>query len=194
MISTQFPDLPLTTMSHTIFIHNKSSHGQEFEVHGWNNNHNITVPAHGKSGIQAPNGSSGAIIALHDGHEGEQAEITKDGFGGNDFFDVSNIIGAGGNMTVIQIGQPNTIKGHPTFMQALNTAWHHADEKVKNSIKNSIHLDASGKVIRMGAPKENSSLEAFVHTFDKSSYVGPGSWNGNVGNRNDNLQVSIVSP
>ena len=63
----------------TIIVRNESSHPQEFEVHGWNNNRNISVPAHGQAQISAPDGSSGAIIALHDGHEGEQAEITKSG-------------------------------------------------------------------------------------------------------------------
>lgn len=104
-------------MSHTIFIHNKSDHDQTFEIHGWNNNQNMTVPANATWTIDAPDGSSGAIIALHDGHEGEQAEITKNGFGGNDFIDLSNIVGAGGNMTVGQVGDPSTLKGDPTFMQ-----------------------------------------------------------------------------
>jgi len=63
----------------TITVRNTSSHPQEFEVHGWNNNQNITVPARGEVLIAASDGSSGAIIALHDGHEGEQAEITKSG-------------------------------------------------------------------------------------------------------------------
>lgn len=65
--------------AHTIFVRNMSGKPQEFEVHGWNNNKNITVGAHSETKISAPDGSSGAIIALHDGHEGEQAEITKDG-------------------------------------------------------------------------------------------------------------------
>jgi hypothetical protein len=55
-------------MSRNIFVDNKSGHKQEF--------------AHSRITIRAPDGSSGAIIALHDGHEGEQAEITKNGFGG----------------------------------------------------------------------------------------------------------------
>lgn len=69
-------------MAHKIFVHNKSDHDQTFEVHGWNNNQNIDVKARSTISINAPDGTSGAIIALHDGHEGEQAEITKDGFGG----------------------------------------------------------------------------------------------------------------
>lgn len=63
----------------TIIVRNMSGHVQTFEVHGWNNNQNINVPAHGEHRISAPDGSSGAIIALHDGKEGEQAEITKNG-------------------------------------------------------------------------------------------------------------------
>lgn len=69
-------------MSHNINITNLSGHDQEFEVHGWNNNQNMTVLAGQTSLISAADGSSGAIIALHYGFEGEQAEITKDGFGG----------------------------------------------------------------------------------------------------------------
>ncbi|KAG9658472.1 hypothetical protein KCU64_g4493, partial [Aureobasidium melanogenum] len=175
-------------MSHILTIHNNSSHNQEFEVHGWNNNNNILVPAHSSTNIHAPDGSSGAIIALHDGHEGEQAEITKKGFGGNDFFDVSNITGAGGNITVMQKNDPGTIKGHPLFMQALNQAWEHADQKTKDSIKRSLHLDHTGRIVRMDSTKDNPHLEAFVHTFDKLSYVGVGSWHGNAGNAADNAQ------
>lgn len=132
---------------HNINITNLSDHDQEFEAHGWNNNSNMTVQAHTTAVIQAEDGSSGAIIALYDGHEGEQAEITKNGFGGNnlpislpmvpalttcpyqgnDFFDLSNIVGAGGNMTVQQVDKPATRKGDPRFMQNLNDAWHRAD-------------------------------------------------------------------
>lgn len=180
-------------MSHILTINNKAPHKQEFEVHGWNNNHNTVVPAHSSTNIRAPDGSSGAIIALHDGHEGEQAEITKKGFGGNDFFDVSNITGAGGNITVEQKNDPATIKGHPLFMQALNEAWNHADQKTKDNIKRSLHFDHTGRIVRMDPTKDNPHLEAFVHTFDKLSYVGVGSWNGSAGNAVDNAQVSRVS-
>ena len=69
-------------MSHNINITNLSDHNQEFEVHGWNDNQNMTIPPRQTSVIRAADGSSGAIIALHYGLEGEQAEITKDGFGG----------------------------------------------------------------------------------------------------------------
>jgi len=73
-------------MVHQIHIHNKSAHDQTFEVHGWHNNQNITVKGGDITLIPAPDGSSGAIIALHEGHEGEQAEITKNGFGGMSTF------------------------------------------------------------------------------------------------------------
>jgi hypothetical protein len=72
-------------MIHQIHIHNKSTHNQTFEVHGWHNNQNITVKGGATTLFPAPDGSSGAIIALHEGHEGEQAEITKNGFGGMSF-------------------------------------------------------------------------------------------------------------
>ncbi|CAD6592886.1 MAG: hypothetical protein ASARMPRED_006775 [Alectoria sarmentosa] len=104
-------------MSHNINITNLSGHDQEFEVHGWNNNQNMTVPVGQTSGISAADGSAGAIIALHYGFEGEQAEITKDGFGGNDFIDMSNIMGAGGNMTVQQVISCAGGHGHPGNLQ-----------------------------------------------------------------------------
>ena len=85
---------------HFINIHNKSNQAQEFQVHGYNNNQNITVAARSTAVIPAPDKTSGAIIAVHDGQIGEQAEITKDGWIGNDTVDISNICGAGGNMTV----------------------------------------------------------------------------------------------
>ena len=69
-------------MSRKIFITNLSGHDQEFEIHGWNDNKNMTVRAHSTNTLDAKDGSSGAIIALHDGHEGEQAEITKKGYMG----------------------------------------------------------------------------------------------------------------
>ncbi|KAH0139730.1 hypothetical protein KCU67_g15073, partial [Aureobasidium melanogenum] len=99
-----------------------------------------------------------------------------------------NITGAGGNITVEQKNDPATIKGHPLFMQALNQAWAHADEKIKDNIKRSLHFDHTGRIVRMDSTKDNPHLEAFVHTFDKLSYVGVGSWNGNAGNAVDNAQ------
>lgn len=85
---------------HFINIVNKSNHPQEFQCHGYNGNRNITVGAHSKAVIPAADKTSGAIIAVHDGVIGEQAEITKDGWMGNDTVDISNICGAGGNLTV----------------------------------------------------------------------------------------------
>ena len=67
---------------HYINVHNKSDHDQEFEVHGFNDNKNLLVKPNATAVIPAPDKASGAVIALHDGHEGEQAEITKDGFMG----------------------------------------------------------------------------------------------------------------
>ncbi|KAL9005513.1 MAG: hypothetical protein Q9188_001715 [Gyalolechia gomerana] len=178
-------------MSHTIFIQNLSSHNQEFEVHGWNNNRNMVVGAGQTSTINAPDGSSGAIIALHDGHEGEQAEITKNGYGGNDFFDLSNIVGAGGNMTVQQVNKPATRKGDPLFMQHLNDAWHRADDGTKQSLQNCVHLDGDGNVVRIDAIKDFPQLENFVRTFaDGKTYIGVGAWGGSPGNANDNNQSS----
>ncbi|THV65171.1 hypothetical protein D6D28_09302 [Aureobasidium pullulans] len=136
-------------MSHTLIIHNKSPHNQEFEVHGWNNNHNIK------------------------------------GFAGNDFFDISNITGAGGNMTIMHVG-------HPTFMQALNKAWQHADQRTKDGIRKSLHLDSAGKIVRMDATKDNSHLETFVRTFDDQSYVGVGAWNGKAGDSRDHIQSRVA--
>ncbi|MCJ1292111.1 hypothetical protein MMC34_003661 [Xylographa carneopallida] len=66
---------------HYINIHNKSDHDQEFEIHSWNGNKNITVKPYATAVLHAEDKTTGAIIALHEGHEGEQAEITKDGFG-----------------------------------------------------------------------------------------------------------------
>jgi len=77
------PEFPYTSM-HNINITNLSDHDHKFEVHGWNNKSNMTVQAHTTAAIQTEDGTSGAIIALHDGHEGEQAETTKNGFGGSD--------------------------------------------------------------------------------------------------------------
>ncbi|KAL1302392.1 hypothetical protein AAFC00_002793 [Neodothiora populina] len=176
-------------MSHTISIHNKSDHKQEFEVHGFNGNANITVPAHGTSKIAAPDGASGAIIALHDGHEGEEAEITKKGFGGNDFIDISNIVGAGGNVTVMQVAEPSTMKGDATFMQGLNEEWKKADQKTRDSVKPSLHFDKAGNVVRMDGTTNKPALIAFVRRFaEGKTYIDTGAWNGKTGDDGDNQQ------
>ncbi|KAF2221719.1 hypothetical protein BDZ85DRAFT_132716 [Elsinoe ampelina] len=179
-------------MSRTITVHNKSGQRQTFLVHGWNGNKNIDVPARSKVNINAPDGSSGAIIAVHGGVEGEQAEITKKGFGGNDFFDMSYIVGLGGNLTIMQAGDRSTLKGHPTLMQACNAKWQKTDQNTKNAIKGAVHLDGSGKVIRVDKPASNPKLEDWVRTFAGGyGYVGVGSWNGSNGNQQDNQNVRL---
>ena len=175
---------------HYIDIHNKSNHNQEFEVHGFNNDKNLTVNANSTTKLDAPDGHSGAVIALHDGHEGEQAEITKNGFGGNDFIDLSNIVGAGGNMTVQQVDDPATRKGDPEFMQHLNAAWQKASADTKNGLKGVVHTNDKGDVVRIDAIKDHPALENFVRSFaDGKTYIGVGAWNGSPGNASDNRQV-----
>ena len=179
---------------HYINVHNQSDHDQTFEVHGFNNNHNITVKPGATTVFPAPDKTSGAIIALHDGFEGEQAEITKDGYMGNDFIDMSNIVGAGGNMTVQQVGDPTTRKGDPHFMQELNTAWHRASPATKASLKDCVHLNEKGDVKRISAIKDFPQLEKFVRSFaDGKTYIGVGSWNGSPGVLTDDHQVRTVS-
>ncbi|KAL8920503.1 MAG: hypothetical protein Q9208_006253 [Pyrenodesmia sp. 3 TL-2023] len=175
-----------------IFITNKSDHPQKFYVRGWNNNADLIVKPRSKSTIQAPSHTnSGAIIAVHDGHEGEQAEITFNGFEGNDFFDMSNIVGAGGNMTIQQQGLPSTRKGDPLFMQNLRKAWTKASPATRNELKGHIFTNKEGKVVRMGPIKGNPRLEAFVRTFaDGKTYIGVGAWNGSPGVASDNNQSS----
>lgn len=176
-----------------IIITNKSGHDQAFEVHGWNHNLNITVKPHSTSKIHAVDKSSGAIIALHDGHEGEQAEITFDGFGGNDFIDISNIVGAGGNITIQQEGDPTTRKGDPLFMQNFRNAWHKASAETKGSLRKCVFLDGHGQVTRIGPIKDYPELEKFVRTFaDGKTYIGVGAWNGSPGNDNDNKNSSAA--
>lgn len=176
-----------------IIITNKSGHNQEFEVHGWNHNLNIVVKANSTSKIHAVDKSSGAIIAIHEGHEGEQAEITFDGFKGNDFIDISNIVGAGGNMTIQQEGDASTRKGDPLFMQHLRNAWHKASPEVKGSLRSSVFLDGHGQVARIGPIKGHPDLEKFVRSFaDGKTYIGEGAWGGSPGNPNDNHQSSAA--
>ena len=67
---------------HYINVHNKSEHDQEYEVHSFNDNKKLLVIPGATAVFPAPDRTSGAVIALHDGHEGEQAEITKDGYMG----------------------------------------------------------------------------------------------------------------
>ncbi|KAI0129726.1 hypothetical protein BJ170DRAFT_285437 [Xylariales sp. AK1849] len=177
---------------HYLHIHNKSGGPQEFQCHGYHGNQNITVAANSTAKIEAPDHTSGAIIAVHEGQIGEQCEITKDGWGGNDTVDISNICGAGGNITVQQVGDDsNKYKGHNLFMQACNTAWHKASQDTKNKIKSHVFLDAKGNVKRIGAPKELEALEKFVRTFAEGrTYIGVGAWDGSKGDPGDNAQSS----
>lgn len=178
---------------HYINVHNQSGHDQTFEVHGFNNNHTINVKPGATTVFPAPDRTSGAIIAVHDGFEGEQAEITKDGFMGNDFIDVSNIVGAGGNITVQQVGEPATRKGDPIFMQQLDAAWHRASASTKASLKDCVHLNEKGDVVRIGAIKDYPQLERFVRGFaDGKTYIGVGAWGGSPGVGSDNAQVSYL--
>lgn len=109
---------------------------------------------------------------------------------GNDFIDLSNIVGAGGNMTVEQVGDNATLKGDPNFMQDLNNAWHKASEATKKSLSNCVHLDDKGNVKRIDAIKDYPALEEFVRSFANGmTYIGVGSWAGNPGNEHDNKQV-----
>ncbi|PSN70564.1 hypothetical protein BS50DRAFT_316440 [Corynespora cassiicola Philippines] len=177
----------------TLIVRNMSGHDQRFQVHGWNKNQDIVVKAHQDHRIQAEDGSSGAIIAVHDGHIGEQAEITKHGYGGNDFIDLSNICGAGGNMIVQQVGDNKTRKGDPRFMQNLDAAWKKASQGTRDGLKNCVHVK-DGKVVRIDAIKDFPKLEAFVRTFaDGKTYIGVGSWKGSPGNKSDNEQSSAAN-
>lgn len=80
-------------------------------------------------------------------------------------------------------------------MQALNNAWHKASQQTKDELKNCIHLDKAGNVVRMDAPKSFPNLEKFVRSFaDGRTYIGVGAWGGYCGNPNDNKQVNSVLP
>jgi hypothetical protein len=111
-------------------------------------------------------------------------------FAGNDFIDMSNIVGAGGNMTVQQVGDNHTRKGDPLFMQHLNTAWHKAGAGEKNALKSWVHTNAKGDVVRIDAIKNHPELEKFVRSFaDGKTYIGIGAWGGSPGVDSDNKQV-----
>ena len=112
---------------------------------------------------------------------------------GNDFIDLSNIMGAGGNMTVQQVNSPSTRKGDPLFMQNLNKAWRAADASTKQSLKPCVQLDNNGNVVRIAPIKNFPQLEKFVRTFaDGKTYIGVGSWGGSPGNSSDNNQSSAA--
>lgn len=163
---------------HFLNIHNRSNHEQTFQCHGYNGNQDLKIKANGQAKLEAPDGSSGAIIAVHEGVIGEQCEITKHGWMGNDTIDISNICGAGGNMTCQQVGDPaGKFKGHETFMQACNAAYHKLPQDKKNQLKGHVFLDGNGNVKRIGAPKDFQPLEEFVRTFANGrTYIGVGAW------------------
>ncbi|KAK6341555.1 hypothetical protein TWF696_008627 [Orbilia brochopaga] len=182
----------MTAKVHHINVCNLSDHPQRFEVHGWNDDKDLVVKPHHTAKIAAADGTSGAIIAIHGGQEGEQAEITKAGYGGNDFIDLSNIVGAGGNMIVQQVGAPGTRKGDPLFMQHCHQAWEKASSDTKEKLKRSVTLK-NGKIIRIGPIKDNPDLEDFVRTFaDGKTYIGVGAWGGSPGKDSDNKQSSAA--
>jgi hypothetical protein len=174
---------------HDLIVKNQSNHDQRFQIHGWNNNQDIVVGPKSEYRVKANDGSSGAIIAVHDGQIGEQTELTNSGFRGNDFIDVSNICGAGGNLIVMQVGDPSTAKGNRRFMQGLQEAWSKASQQTKNELSNCVTVRDS-RSIRIAAPEDFPKLEAFVRTFaDGKTYIGVGAWGGHAGNPNDNKQV-----
>lgn len=180
-----------------IKILNNSSHHQTFEIHGFPDNPStITIPGNGGEGtVHSPDGKqiSGAIIAVHDGHEGEQAEVTFNGFpnGGNQYYDISYIVGGGGNLTIEQVGKPHTVKGDATFMQDCDAAWKKlGGGSQKDHLKQFVHIDGKGKVARIDPPKNDKTLEEWVRTFAHGVYVGVGAWGDSKGNEEDNKQSS----
>ena len=109
---------------------------------------------------------------------------------GNDFIDLSNIVGAGGNMTIQQVGEPSTRKGDPLFMQQLNEAWHKASAGEKDSLRSCVHTNAKGDVVRIDSIKDHPELEKFIRSFaDGKTYIGVGAWGGSPGVGSDNAQV-----
>ncbi|TRX95651.1 hypothetical protein FHL15_003609 [Xylaria flabelliformis] len=177
---------------HYLRIHNRSNHPQTFQCHGYNGNKDLTIKANSQANIEAADGTSGAIIAVHEGVIGEQCEITKAGWQGNDTIDISNICGAGGNMTCQQVGDaPGKFKGLETFMQACNDKWHKLPQAKRDQLKGHVFLDGKGNVKRIGAPKEFQPLEEFVRTFANGrTYIGVGAWGPSKGNPEDNKQSS----
>ncbi|KAK8124160.1 hypothetical protein PG999_004078 [Apiospora kogelbergensis] len=162
--------------THYLRIKNRSNHSQTFQCHGYNGDKNLTIAANQQANIAAKDGTSGAIIAVHDGVIGEQCEITKAGWQGNDTIDISNIVGAGGNMTC---------------QQACNKAWKGLSQQKRDQLKGHVTLDSKGNVKRIGPPKEFQPLEQFVRTFANGrTYIGVGSWAGGKGNPADDKQSS----
>ena len=122
----------------------------------------------------------------------QMVNIDADRLVGNDFIDLSNIVGAGGNMTVEQVGDWQTCKGDPLFMQNLNTHWRQVDQGRRDSLRHCIHTDVNDNVVRIDAIKFNPDLETFVREFaDGKSYIGVGAWGNSPGVNSDNAQVRI---
>lgn len=100
-------------------------------------------------------------------------------------------MGAGGNMTVQQVGNDSSRKGDPNFMQDLNNAWHNTDDGTRAGLQDCVHLDGNGNVTRIDAIKDHPNLENFVRSFANGmTYIGNGAWAGNPGDPNDNNQSS----
>jgi hypothetical protein len=96
-------------------------------------------------------------------------------------------------MTIMQSGDISTLKGDSLFMQDMNTAWYRASPKLKDKLKSCVHLDKTGKVIRIDAIKDHPDLETLVRTFaDGKTYVGVGAWGGSLGHPGDNAQSSAA--
>ncbi|KAK7720933.1 hypothetical protein SLS64_001226 [Diaporthe eres] len=175
-----------------ININNISGHDQLFYIHGWGQN-DTTVGAGQMFTFDAPDGTSGAIIAVHEGREGEQVEVTKAGWGGNDVFDTSVLAGSGGNITVQHWGNDSTRKGAPTYMQDAQVAWDNASQETRNAIQSAVILSGEGKVVYIGPTKENPPLENWVRTFaNGKTYIGIGAWGDFKGDVNDNNQSSAA--
>ena len=111
---------------------------------------------------------------------------------GNDYIDLSNIVGAGGNLTIQQVGDDATRKGDPLFMQHLNAAWNKASPQTKAGLSNCV-FTSGGKVVRIGPIKDFPKLEDFVRSFaNGKTYIGVGAWNGSPGNKSDNEQAKAA--
>ena len=130
----------------------------------------------------------GTWVSLNVGLSSLNHNLTADP--GNDFIDLSYIVGAGGNMTVQQVDEPSTRKGDPLFMQQLNESWHKASAREKDSLKDCVHTNARGDVVRIDSIKDHPELEKFIRSFaDGKTYIGVGAWGGSPGVGSDNAQV-----
>ena len=93
-------------------------------------------------------------------------------------------------MTVQQVGEPSTRKGDPIFMQQLNQAWHKASAGENNALKDCVHVNGKGDVVRIDPIKDHPPLDRFIRSFaDGKTYIGVGAWGGSPGVGSDNAQV-----